>query len=379
MIINNPFLITSDYITEAYFCDREMETKVLIDNILNGRNTVLISPRRMGKSGLIAHVFHSRAIKDSYHTFSIDLYSASSLSEMVLFLGKAITDTLKSGGRKKMDSFISLVKSFQPGVMLDPISGQLKLDLSLGQIDRPKDSLEEIFSYLEQSDKPCIVAIDEFQQVAEFPETNVLELLRTYVQKCKNTQFIFSGSKRRMMEQLFNDPSEPLYMSCAQLYLDPIDKELYCHFACNQFKKAGKTLDKDCFLWTYDLLEGHTWYVQRVMNELFAWTSAGEVAVRETAPVVVDYIVKANARAYEEQFSRLPAAQKQLLIAIAREGKAINVTSVAFVKRHTLKSPSTVQSSLRALYDKETVTKDRDAYFITNRFFAFWIRSRYVG
>lgn len=379
MIINNPFLITSDYIAEEYFCDREKETKVLIDNILNGRNTVLISPRRMGKSGLIAHVFHARSIKDSYRTFSIDLYSASSLSEMVLFLGKAITDTLKSGGKRKMDSFISLVKSFQPGMKLDPISGQLKFDLSLGQIDRPKDTLEEIFSYLEQSDKPCIVAIDEFQQIAEFPETNVLELLRTHVQKCKNTLFVFSGSKRRMMEKLFNDPSNPLYMSCAQMYLDPIERGKYCQFSCHHFKKAGKTLEEDCFYWTYDLLEGHTWYVQRVMNELFAWTAVAETAAHETAPIVVDYIVKASARAYEEQFGVLPSAQKQLLIAIAREGKATNVTSIAFAKQHALKSPSTVQSALRSLYDKEIVSKEHDAYFITNHFFAFWIRSRYVG
>ena len=379
MVINNPFLITSDYVSAAYFCDREAETKMMIENILNGRNTVLISPRRMGKSGLIGHVFNTRAIKAAYRTFSIDLYAASSLSEMVLFLGKAITDSLKTGGKKRMDTFISLAKSLRPGMKLDTLSGQMKFDLSLGEIERPKDSLEEIFAYLDQSDKPCLVAIDEFQQIAEFPEENVLELLRTRVQKCKNALFIFSGSKRRMMERLFNDPSNPFYMSCEPLYLDPIDRDKYRQFACNHFLKESKTLDDACFNWTYDLLEGHTWYVQRMLNELFARTAAGKAATCETAAGALDHIIKAGSRAYEEQFSAIPSAQKQLLIAIAREGKAEHVTSMAFVKKHALKSPSTVQSALRILYDKEIVTKEHDSYFITNRFFAFWIRSRYVG
>ena len=96
MEIVNPFIITGEYISEEYFCDREFETKVLVDNIVNGRNTVLISPRRMGKSGLIQHTFAQDNVKNHYLTFSIDLYATSSMSEMILFLGQAITDSLKS-------------------------------------------------------------------------------------------------------------------------------------------------------------------------------------------------------------------------------------------------------------------------------------------
>jgi predicted transcriptional regulator len=72
-------------------------------------------------------------------------------------------------------------------------------------------------------------------------------------------------------------------------------------------------------------------------------------------------------------------SQKQVLVAIAREGKAKSVTSIAFVKKHSLKSPSTVQSALNSLYENETIAKEQDAYFITNRFFAFWIRKQYTG
>ena len=93
---NNPFIITSEYLGSAYFCDREFETKVLTDNILNGRNTVLVSDRRMGKSGLIAHAFDQAAVRESFRTFSVDLYATTSLSEMVFLLAKEIIGPLKS-------------------------------------------------------------------------------------------------------------------------------------------------------------------------------------------------------------------------------------------------------------------------------------------
>ena len=379
MAVNNPFIITSEYISPAYFCDREEETEILVSNILNGRNTVLISPRRMGKSGLIQHVFSQDPIKRAYRTFGVDLYAASTLSELVFFLGKTITDNLKSAGRKRMEEFFSLVKSLRPGFKIDQISGEIRFDLSLGEITRPKDSLEEIFFYLEQSKKPCVVAIDEFQQIAEFPEKNILELLRTHIQKCKKTYFIFAGSKRRMMDKIFHNPSEPFYMSSAPLFLDSIGKDPYRRFAERHFSNAGKEIEADCFDYAYDLFEGHTWYVQRILNELFAWTDKGGKATEKMATEVVDYIIKLSARGFEEQFSGISSSQKHLLIAVAKEGKARAVTSMGFVKKHALKSPSTVQSATRALYENETLSKEKNAYSITNRFFSLWINKQYSG
>ena len=375
----NPFIITSDYVSDKYFCDRRLETHSLIANILNGRNTVLISPRRMGKSGLVSHVFAQKEIASKFRTFSIDLYAASSLSEMILFLGRTITDSLKSAGQKHFERFFQIVQSLRPGFKLDQVTGQFRFDLSLGDIERPKDSLEEIFSYLESSEIPCLVAIDEFQQIADFPEDNVLALLRTYVQKCKNTYFIFSGSKRRMMDQIFNNPSEPFYMSCVPLYLDAIDKDQYYQFAAHHFAEAGKSLGRECFDRIYDRLEGHTWYVQRILNELYGQLSSGDEATIASVDGVFDYVVSIGSRGFEEQFSNISQTQKALLIAIAREGKASAPTSMAFVRRNALKSPSTVQSALKILYENEMVTREDNIYSITNRFFSFWIRRQYVG
>ena len=374
---NNPFIISNEYVSEEYFCDRKFETKVLVDNILNGRNTVLISIRRMGKSGLISHCFSRRDVADSYITFFVDLYSTSSLSEMVSLMGKEILDSLKGKGQKVIDRFITTVRSLTAGITIDPITGQPTLNISLGAINKPEQTLKEIFEYLEMSDKPCVVAIDEFQQIADYPESNVVALLRTYVQKCKQTQFIFSGSKRRMMDRLFNSPAEPFYQSCANLYLESIEKEVYYDFASAKFKEAGKTLSKECFDRMYEALEGHTWYIQRLLNEMYAIVDAGELADIDVLNSAMQHIHRLDRRSYEESLQYLTIPQKSLLIAIAKDIKAKELTSSDFVRRHGLKSSSSVQSASKSLYESEAITRELDTFFVTNRFLGFWIMERY--
>ena len=377
MLQPNPFIITADYYGPEYFCDRQAETEALESNIANGRNTVLISSRRMGKSGLIAHVFNRAFVKSNFKTFSIDLYPTSSLAELILLLAKEITGPLKSKGQSLLESFLGIVKSLRPGFKVDPLTGQFVFDLSLGEIVKPVDSLKEIFQYLEGSEVPCLVSMDEFQQIAEYPDNNVLELLRTYVQKCKHTWFIFAGSDRRMMEKLFNNPSEPFYMSCSPLYLDAIQYENYLAFARHHFEAAGKSLQEESFKQVYELFDGHTWYVQRLMNEMFAWTKPGEVADAQMASDALTFVIKTYARTFQEQMSSYPEAQKQLLIAIAKDGQAQQVTSVAFCKKHSMKSPSTVQSALRVLHDKGIVRKDGNSYSVTNRLLGIWLAKEY--
>lgn len=377
MLQPNPFIITADYYGPEYFCDRQAETEALESNIANGRNTVLISSRRMGKSGLIAHVFNRAFVKSNFKTFSIDLYPTSSLAELILLLAKEITGPLKSKGQSLLESFLGIVKSLRPGFKVDPVTGQFVFDLSLGEIVKPVDSLKEIFQYLEGSEVPCLVSMDEFQQIAEYPDNNVLELLRTYVQKCKHTWFIFAGSDRRMMEKLFNNPSEPFYMSCSPLYLDAIQYENYLAFARHHFEAAGKSLQEESFKQVYELFDGHTWYVQRLMNEMFAWTKPGEVADAQMASDALTFVIKTYARTFQEQMSSYPEAQKQLLIAIAKDGQAQQVTSVAFCKKHSMKSPSTVQSALRVLHDKGIVRKDGNSYSVTNRLLGIWLAREY--
>ena len=249
--INNPFVV-GKYLADRYFCDRFEETEFLRKQILNGRDVTLISPRRIGKSGLIRHFFNQTDIKERYHVFFVDIYATTSLAEFVYTLGKEIYEQLKPQKTVWKEKFFQIITSFRIGFKLDSYSGNPTLDLGLGDIQVPQTTLDEIFTYIDEADKPCIIAIDEFQQIGEYAEKNVEALLRTKIQKCNRAQFIFSGSKRHMMSNMFNSPSKPFYQSAISMGLDPIPMEVYADFATRLFEEYGRHVERPVIeaVWT---------------------------------------------------------------------------------------------------------------------------------
>ena len=162
--IDNPF-VTTGYAGEEYFCDREKETQDIIRFLTNGNNVALISPRRYGKSDLLRHCFAQKAISDNYYTFIVDIYSTKSVAEMVGKLGSAILVTLKPRGKKAWERFLSILSSVRSGISFD-MYGQPSWTISVGDIHSPVVTLDEIFTYLQNADRPCLVVIDEFQQIS---------------------------------------------------------------------------------------------------------------------------------------------------------------------------------------------------------------------
>lgn len=217
-------------------------------------------------------MFYQPLIKEGYYTFFIDIYATSSLKEFVFALGKGIFEKLKPQGNKFIDRFFSIITSLRIGFKLDSITGEPILELGLGDIHAPETTLEEIFIYLEQADKPCIVAIDEFQQISSYPEKNLEAILRTKVQHCSNSNFVFAGSQRHIMMNIFNSPSRPFYQSVSMMHLGAIPLEVYKPFVKGLFEENGKKVTDQLVENVYTLFDGHTWYVQLMLNELFILT-----------------------------------------------------------------------------------------------------------
>lgn len=372
----NPFIV-GGYLSPHYFCGRELETKELIYNITNGRNVALISTRRMGKTGLIKHCFYQDAIQENYYTFFIDIYATSSLKEFVFALGREIFEKLKPKGRRMIDNFFSVISSLRVGFKLDSVTGEPTLDIGLGDIHAAEVTLEEIFVYLEQAEKPCIVAIDEFQQIGIYPEKNVEAILRTKVQHCRNSNFVFAGSQRHIMMNMFNSPSRPFYQSVSMMHLGAIGLDAYKPFVERHFEENGKQITGGLIENVYDSFEGHTWYVQWLLNELFALTDKQQICDKPMMSVALDNIIARQEFTCQEIFSRLPEKQKEILIAIAKEHKAKAVTSTQFIKKYKLSSSSSVQSGLKGLLEKDVVTQEEGVYQVYDRLFAIWIRRNY--
>lgn len=372
----NPFVV-GRYVSPHYFCDREAETAFLMKQIDNGRNVALISPRRMGKTGLIQHCFHQQALTDRYRTFFVDIYATTSLAEFVYLLGKAIFEELKPKGRQLVNRFFQVIRSLRVGFKLDAMSGEPGFDIGLGDIQTPQTTLDEIFEYLETSDRPCVVAIDEFQQIGNYDEKNVEAMLRTKIQQCQQTLFVFAGSKRHTMSNMFNWSSKPFYPSALCMGLEAIPLGAYQNFCKSLFEERGKRVDADVVEQVYERYDGCTWFVQMLMNELFSLTQPGEKCDASQLGTAMDNVVMTQKGSYMDLLANLAPKQKLVLQAIAREGKAESVTSAAFIKKYNLPSASSVQSAIKGLLKNDIITQENGTYSVYDYFFATWLAKDY--
>ena len=372
----NPFIVTGK-IAPEYFCDRVTESARLMKSITNGNNLVIISPRRMGKTGLIQFCYDKPEISREYYTVFIDILHTSSLREFTYLLGKEIYETLLPRNRRMVKLFMQTLKSISGKFGFDPVFNLPTFNIELGDIERPEYTLDEIFRYLDRADKRCIVAIDEFQQIAKYPEKNIEALLRTHIQKQMNGNFIFAGSERHMMQEMFSSAARPFYHSADMLELKAIPLEIYLPFVVNHFEKCQKHIDAANVEKVYNLFKWHTYYMQKTFNEAFADTPENAECTVDTIRDAIDDMVVSNDTIFREILSNIPEKQKILLYAIAREGEAERITSAEFIKRHSLVSASSVQSATKKLLEKDFITEINKVYSITDKLFSMWINKIY--
>lgn len=370
-MITNPFILYG-YESEKYFCDRKQETEKLQSLIVNGNNVALIAPRRIGKTGLIEHLFHQQEISQNYYTFLIDIYATKNMEELTLALSTSMLSALRPHGKKVMQQFVNFLVSLRTGVTFDAM-GNPSWNLEIGNIKQPQITLDEIFQYINNAGKPCIIAIDEFQTVSSYNDSKAEAILRTYVQHCRNAQFIFSGSQRTMMAEIFNSPSRPFYQSTSMMNIGSIPIDKYAPFVRNLFIEAGKTIKTETVASIYQQFDGITWYIQRMMNELFSMTPQGSECTLEMTQEAIRNILRANEFSYQSTLFQLPPKQKELLIAICKEGKAQNLTSSAFIKKYHLPGSSSVQSATKGLLEKNFITATLGVYEVYDRFFSMWL------
>lgn len=379
--INNPFIIKGA-IPAEYFCDRVKETEILTNHIHNGRNVVLTAPRRIGKTGLIAHCFQTPKWEEEYYVFFIDILETSSLRDLTFALGRQIFETLKPQSKQMVDLFVQTVRSISGEFGYDILTGMPKFTLSLGAIRNPEYTLAEIFEYINQADKRCLIAIDEFQQIVHYPEKNIEAILRTHIQHCTNADFIFAGSERHILEEMFNLPSRPFYASTANMNLEAISQDSYTEFVLAHFQEFNKNIEAASVEYVYRMFDGNTYCMQKVMNVAFAMTEENELCTQAIVEQAINDILSENERNYKNRLSLLTPKPKELLIAIAKEGKASRVTSGDFVRRYHLTSSSSVQSALKQLLADDWITytaneQGQKQYLLSDPFLSRWVQQNF--
>ena len=371
--LNNPFVI-GKYVSKDYFCDRKKESEQLVHHIVNGRNVTIMSERRLGKTGLIEHIF-ANCLPTEYETFLIDIYTCKNLREMVYILANEVFKKIKKR-QPLTERLLRIARSLKPTFSYDAVTGLPELGLKLGEIHQPEATLDEIFHYLETSDKTCVVAIDEFQKIASFEEGNIEALLRTKIQHLKNTQFIFAGSERHLLEEIFSDPVRPFYNSVVFTQLLPIDKGEYINFCQNLFSRYGKTVSEVLVSRLYECFQGITWYMQLSMNEAFTLAERGGHVGEEAYEQILNHMVESKRVTFEGRCASLTEKQKTVLLAIASEHpNNPNHTSHEFISKYNLKTASSVQTAVRGLIEKGILSDIHGVKHPTDLLFILWLKN----
>ena len=373
----NPFVVTGK-IPPQYFCDRVEESKQLEKALCNQMNVVLTSSRRMGKTSLVDFVFDSPTIKDNYITISIDILHTTTFREFILAFGTAVFDCVAARSEKWRKQFVTFLKSLSASFGYDAASNLPTFDIKIGDVQQPEYTLQEIFKYLESIDKRCLIVIDEFQQITYYPEKNVEALMRTHIQKMSNSNFVFSGSQRRLMEEMFFSSKRPFYQSAKSIRLEPIDKDIYMDFAVKNFKESGKEIEKEAFAHIYDTFQGVTLYIQRILKDAYAETQKGETCDVETAKRLIEEYIDENDSRLRERLAFITETQKELLYAVHEARQASGITSMEFTKKYRLRSPSSSQSAALKLLEYDMITRKEKFYSISDPLLSLWLDRRKV-
>lgn len=255
--LTNPF-IYQGYESPKYFCDREVETKTLLSHLKNGRNVTLISPRRIGKTGLIKNTFyHLKEQEKDATCLYIDIFATKNFHDFVELLGVMVINEIVRKNASFIEKTISFFSALRPVLSMDPLTGEPSVSITV-EPSKEDITIQSIFNYLNDSEQEVYIAIDEFQQIAEYPEKGTEALLRSYIQFAQHVHFIFSGSKFHLMAEIFGSPKHPFYQSTEMMGLKPLDSDVYYDFCLQFFKEKGGNIEKDIFEYLYNMFEGHT-------------------------------------------------------------------------------------------------------------------------
>lgn len=371
MNVENPFL-TKGYISPEYFCDREEETKALLDAVRNGRDIILYGKRKMGKSALIKHIFHKLGKKTI--TVWVDLLPSESFDDMLTLTANAVLDAYtkeNTVGKKLWEG----IKNLRPIVAYDEISGLPNVSFDIASQKARVQTFSELIRLLANTSNKVVLAFDEFQQIQNYPEKNIEEYLRTLLQSLPNVAVIFSGSDQHMLMQMFDSIDRPFYNFGQHLRLGPIDSDKYVSFIQKHFKAAKKKIEAGEIYNFIEWCNHRTMNIQIIANRLYskrtkAITAKDIMEMRET-------ILKEKEDIYYTLKRVVSKGQWKVIEAFANEGKVYEPYGKVFMNKYGFTNSSTIRRVVKFCLDKGLLYQGQDEtasfYELDDIFLRRWI------
>jgi uncharacterized protein len=374
----NPFNF-GDLALDATFTDRDDELRELEADIRNGLNVVIFAPRRYGKSSLVLRAAQ-QLTAEGVLIAQVDLMQTATKEQLAAKLAAAIHEHIAGPLLRARERATQLFRGLRitPVLTLDPNDGKVMFSFSAGHAPEDVDAtLERILELpaelAAERERSVALVFDEFQEVLEI-DPRLPALMRSTFQSQPDVAHVYLGSKRSMMERLFNDENEPFWRSAKQVELGPIPRAPFERFIHERFASTGRTVDADVVTAILDRTGGHPYGTQELCYALWEETDDGALAGTLELERALERVLRSENAHFTRLWETASRNQRQVLQALAREPLRA-ATSDEYRRRYGLPPPSSVQKALDRLVAEEVVAKEgRGAYRIAEPFLAEWIR-----
>jgi hypothetical protein len=374
MTSTNPFRYGALALDEA-FTDRESEIAELEADVRNGQDVVIFAPRRYGKSSLVWRASQELARKKVLIA-QVDLMTAPNPATFAEKLARTIHDDVASPllrAKERLRVFADL--QVRPTITVDPQTGAPSFSFDIGQrredLDVTIERLLELPGELAAERKrQVLLVLDEFQEVVEI-DPHLPKLMRAVFQRQPEVAHVYLGSKRHMMQRIFNDENEPFWRSAKQVELGVIEREPFGAYVRRQFERTDRYIAPEAVDAILDTTGGHPYATQELCY--FAWqeTAADEHAEIGHVDIALTKVLRSEHAHFSLLWERASGVQRLLLTELAREpGRPLTAD---YRRRHNLPAPSTVQRAVEALERDELVARDRGRVRIVEPFLAAWL------
>lgn len=362
---------------ETDFTNRTAETEHLMRNFEGGINTILISPRRWGKSSLVAHAGRTLQRKNkNIRVCYLDIYGAKNEAEFYSLYSSAILSAVSNRLDDAVEYSRKFLSRFIPKLSIQPHpDSEISVALDWKEVQKnPEEILNLPESIAKSKNIRMVVCIDEFQNIASFENPLAFQKkLRSIIQKHKHVTYCFYGSKRHMMMDVFTSPSMPFYKFGDIIFLDKIKKTDLVRFVQKRFKDTGKSIDKADAAMVCDLTECHPYYTQQLAQQI--WLQTQRKADSAIVMASHERLINQFSFFFQVQSDSLSAPQINYLYAIIMKETKLSGKDV--IERYRLGTSANVIKIRQALQEREIIDSLEGYPQILDPYFAEWLKSRY--
>lgn len=365
--------------TEKNFTDREQETAFLVQNFTSLINTIIISPRRWGKSSLVNKASKLAMEQDSrLRICHIDLFNVRNEEHFYSLLAQKVIAATSGKWEEAIESAKSLFSQLIPKISIGTApSNEVSIDFDWEEVKRNPDEVLDLAEKIaKKKGLKIVVCIDEFQNIAEFTDPDYFQKkLRSHWQQHQQVAYCLYGSKRHMMLEVFTDTSKPFYKFGNLLFLNKIDTPHLVEFFQTRFLETGKSIREDASQLIAELVDNHPYYAQQLAQQ--SWLRTKDVCTSAIVREAHTALVEQLSLLFATMTETLTTQQLNYLKALIAGEKSISSTDV--MHRYKITSTTSIARSKAALIKHDVLDNKAGEISFQDPLFAYWLETQYFG